>query len=126
MPPTPPDSNVKRSIVEYLKRVPFERAIEQEEFRSLLKADLAGGKPLFPKGALDAFEEARELRHVKRSQPATAAFFSNKSVLMVPGFMGSQLRDEGENGLIWVDPKIYHAEPALRVAAEPLFARRAG
>ena len=107
MPPTPPDSNVKRSIVEYLKRVPFERAIEQEEFRSLLKADLAGGKPLFPKGALDAFEEARELRHVKRSQPATAAFFSNKSVLMVPGFMGSQLRDEGENGLIWVDPKIY-------------------
>lgn len=104
---TAAEAAVKAQIVEYLKRVPFERAIEQEEFRALLKADLATGKPLFPKDAQDAFEEARQLRRAKRAQPTASAFFSNKSALIVPGFMGSQLYDDGPNGLIWVDPKIY-------------------
>ena len=33
--------------------------------------------------------------------------FSNRDVILVPGFMGSQLRDvTGGNGLIWIDPKL--------------------
>ena len=102
-----PDAEIKRQIVEYLKRVPFERAIEQAEFRTLIQTDLASGHPLFPADSQTAFDEARALRQAKRAQPTTSAFISNKSVLIVPGFMGSQLRDDGENGLIWIDPKIF-------------------
>ena len=38
----------------------------------------------------------------------------NKSVLIVPGFMGSQLRDDGTSGdgLIWIDPSLYFTSSA--------------
>ena len=102
-------AGVKPQIVEYLRRVPFERAIEELDFNALIEADAASIKPLFPQDSIDAFHEARDLRHTKRAHPTPAAFISNKSVLIVPGFMGSQLKDYGNagNGLIWIDPKIY-------------------
>ena len=120
--PTPPAAAVKRQIVDYLKRVPFERAVEQPDFRELLAADARTERPLYTKATLDALEEARQLRHVRAANPTPAAFFSNKSVLMVPGFMGSQLTDEGpaDNDLIWIDPTIYldaSELSALRLAA---------
>jgi pimeloyl-ACP methyl ester carboxylesterase len=115
---TPPVSTVKRQIVEYLERVPFERAIEQTDFQTLLHADSATPHPLFTKDTITALMEAREVHHIKRVNPMPGAFFSNKSVLIVPGFMGSQLREDrlaenppdnrrAGNGLIWIDPTIY-------------------
>src|SRR4051794_35863000 len=112
MPPVPPSPRamtVKERITDYLQRAPFERAIEQADFRKLLEEDATTAEPLYSAEALKAFEEARELRRARRTAPTLGAFFSNKSVLLVPGFMGSQLRDDGSagNGLIWIDPRIY-------------------
>jgi pimeloyl-ACP methyl ester carboxylesterase len=107
MPVSESDAVIKRKIVAYLESTPFERAIEQPDFWTLLELDAQSPQPMFPPSSLKGFEEARELRRVKRSQPTASAFFSNKSVLIVPGFMGSQLYDDGENGLIWIDPKVY-------------------
>ena len=112
MPPATPSaqaSSVKQRIVEYLRDKPFERAIEQPEFKRLLTEEAHSDKPLYSTDTINAFEDARELRRVKRSRPTVGAFFSNKSVLIVPGFMGSQLRDDaaGGNGLIWIDPEVY-------------------
>lgn len=121
MPVSEANALVKREIVAYLERMPFDRAIEQEDFRALLKQDLASDRPLFPPDALDAFEEARRLRQARRRRPVTtSAFISNKSVLIVPGFMGSQLRDDKQYGLIWIDPKLYFSPgqlSALRLRA---------
>ena len=122
--PSPATSSVKERIVETLKRVPFERAIEQPDFRELLKQDAETGDAIYSDEALEAFQEARELRHAKRVNPTPGAFFSNKSVMIVPGFMGSQLRDDGStgNGLIWLDPKVYITPSqlsALRLAGLP-------
>src|SRR5262245_44867299 len=93
--PPPDEAAVKRQIVDYLKRVPFERAVEQPEFRALLDEDSKTDRPLYTRDALAALEEARQLRHARRAAPTLGAFFSNKSVVLVPGFMGSQLRDDG-------------------------------
>ncbi|HEX4614229.1 MAG TPA: hypothetical protein VH092_39040, partial [Urbifossiella sp.] len=122
VPPSPRSAAVKSRIVEFLKQTPFERAIERADFRELLAEDATTAEPLYSPEALAAFEEARQLRHARRAAPTPGAFFSNKSVLIVPGFMGSQLRDDGPagNGLIWVDPTIYINSSelsALRLAA---------
>jgi len=112
-PPAPPvialseDAQVKRAIVEYLEHTPFERAIERPDFRALLEADSQTGRPLYKADSIAALKEARDVRAAKRARPTMKAFFSNKSVLIVPGFMGSQLRDDGANGLIWIDPRLY-------------------
>ena len=101
--------DVKRRIVERLRDKPFERAFEDETFRELLEEDALGEAPIFTADAIAGLNEARELRHQKRAATAPSLFFSNKSVLIVPGFLGSQLRDDGPagNDLIWIDPKLY-------------------
>ena len=109
MPPVLPDlqaAAIKKQIVTILQEMPFERAIERDDFRELLVRDSKSKPPLFPEDALEAFDEARELRAEKRANPTPGFFVSNKSVLIVPGFMGSQLRDDrpGGNELIWIDP----------------------
>jgi hypothetical protein len=49
-------------------------------------------------------EQARELR---LKQPSLQLFFSTDDVILVPGFLGSQLADvAGRDGLIWIDPKL--------------------
>lgn len=123
MPPAPPSPTptVKKRIVEYLERTPFDRAIERDDFRRLLEEDAATPNPIYSPEAIKAFEEARELRRARRATPTPVAFLSNKSVLIVPGFMGSQLRDDGpaDNGLIWIDPTLYFDSSelsALRLA----------
>lgn len=110
-----PSPDVKKRIVEYLERVPFERAIENADFRELLEEDKHTDKPLYRQEAIDAIEEARKLRHLKRNMPTASAFFSNKNVLIVPGFLGSQLRDEMPllNGLIWINPSVYWTPDVL-------------
>ena len=53
-------------------------------------------------------------------QPELGLFFSTDDVIIVPGFMGSELVDlTGGNGLIWIDPRlVFSAEEllALRLA----------
>ena len=108
--------DVKRRIVERLRDKPFERAFEDETFRELLEEDALGEAPIFTADAIAGLNEARELRHQKRAATAPSLFFSNKSVLIVPGFLGSQLRDDGPagNDLIWIDPKLYITSTAQR------------
>lgn len=105
----PRDRAVKLAIVERLEQVPFERAFEDPGFRKLLDEDCESEQPIYTKESIDGLEQARELRHAKRTAPTTSLFRSNKSVLIVPGFMGCQLRDVKPNGegLIWIDPKLY-------------------
>lgn len=109
MPPpvTDADQNVKAEIITYLQKVPFARAVTQPDFQALLDADQRD--PLFPPDAREAFAEATEVRNAKRVNPMAGAFFSNKSVVIVPGFMGSQLRDTDDpaGGLVWIDPTLY-------------------
>src|SRR5262249_37471924 len=45
------------------------------------------------------------------------ALFSSADVLIVPGFMGSELVDDGPNGLIWIDPRLY-TDPDQLLALE--------
>ena len=108
--------DVKRRIVERLRDKPFERAFEDETFRKLLDEDALGEAPIFTADAIAGLNEARELRHQQRAATAPSLFFSNKSVLIVPGFLGSQLRDDGPagNDLIWIDPKLYITSTAQR------------
>lgn len=42
---------------------------------------------------VQAIDKPHEFRLEKRANANRNLFFSNKSVLIVPGFMGSQLRD---------------------------------
>jgi len=43
----------------------------------------------------------------QQTRTRLGAFFSNKDAFIVPGFMGSTLRDvRGPNGLIWIDPRL--------------------
>lgn len=41
-----------------------------------------------------------------RSGPRIGLFFSTDDVLLVPGFMGSELTDQGLHGLIWITPRL--------------------
>src|SRR4051794_41622220 len=58
---SPAAATVKDRIVEYLRRTPFERAIEQPDFRALLAEDAATAEPLYSPESIAAFEEARQL-----------------------------------------------------------------
>ena len=104
--PSAHSKDVKGQIVQQLLDKPFERAFEDKEFEDLLEEDALGEAPIFTADAIAGLNEARELRHQKRAATAPSLFFSNKSVLIVPGFLGSQLRDDGPagNDLIWIDP----------------------
>ena len=84
-------ASVKQRIVDYLVRVPFERAIEQDDFEKLLEEDAKTAHPLYTAEAIAALKQARDLRKVKRANPAPSLFISNKSVLIVPGFLGESV-----------------------------------
>ena len=100
---------IRAEILRKLQETPLDRALESKAFRELLEQDAEGEKPLFTAESIRGLDEARAVRHAKAAAPPTGLFFSNKSVLLVPGFMGSQLRDDGptRNGLIWIDPTLY-------------------
>ncbi len=107
--PSTTSGTVRAEILRKLQETPLDRALESKAFRELLEQDAKGDKPLFTAESIRGLDEARAVRHAKAAAPPTGLFFSNKSVLLVPGFMGSQLRDDGptRNGLIWIDPTLY-------------------
>jgi pimeloyl-ACP methyl ester carboxylesterase len=52
-------------------------------------------------------ESLREVDEQRREKPRLALFNSTDDVIIIPGFMGSELRDVyGDLGLIWIDPKL--------------------
>ena len=123
--PSTTSGTTRAEILRKLQETPLDRALESKAFRELLERDAKGDKPLFAAESVRGLDEARAVRHAQAAAPPTGLFFSNKSVLLVPGFMGSQLRDDGptRNGLIWIDPTLYVTSPkqsseisALRVA----------
>jgi pimeloyl-ACP methyl ester carboxylesterase len=106
--PVPVGPSTNQRIVEILKRESFDSAMQQQSFVDLLIENSAEAVPLFPKETVNALVEARDLRRELWKQTQTG-LLSNKNVVIVPGFMGSQLTDVGEanKGLIWIDPKLY-------------------
>jgi hypothetical protein len=73
---------------------------------SLLDAEAAD-----PHGLLtpDQLALLRQLRAERRRGDRLGFFGQNGDVLLVPGFMGSSLRDTapGGRGLIWIDPLLF-------------------
>ena len=69
-----------------------------------MKAEAASTDPdrLVPPDLIRVAEEARA---VQAGKPPLGMFFSTDDVILVPGFMGSELTDVGgPDGLIWIDP----------------------
>lgn len=55
----------------------------------------------------DLLRLAERARAARLDQPPLGLFFSTDDVILVPGFLGSELVDvKGPDGLIWVDPKM--------------------
>jgi pimeloyl-ACP methyl ester carboxylesterase len=53
---------------------------------------------------------ARQARMVRLREPNLGLFFNTDDVILIPGFLGSQLVDAGGgNGLIWIDPTLVFA-----------------
>jgi hypothetical protein len=55
----------------------------------------------------DLLRVVEQARTVRLREPNLGLFFSSDDVIIVPGFLGSELVDlTGGNGLIWIDPKL--------------------
>jgi hypothetical protein len=56
----------------------------------------------------------RQARMVRLREPTLGLFFNTDDVILVPGFLGSQLVDAGGgNGLIWIDPTLVFSSGQL-------------
>jgi len=71
---------------------------------------------LITRAQLDHLLLVREQR--RRTERRLGAFFSTDDVILVPGFMGSTLRDvTGPHGLIWIDPLLFVGQGGGQLAA---------
>lgn len=74
-----------------------------------------------PNGLLtpDQLALLRQLRAERRRADRLGIFGQNGDVLIVPGFMGSSLRDTapGGKGLIWIDPLLFIGQGGSQLAA---------
>lgn len=60
MPVNDADAVIKQEIVAYLERLPFESSHRATGVPSgTIESDLASPRPMFPRSAIEAFEEAR-------------------------------------------------------------------
>jgi hypothetical protein len=99
-------------IIDLLRGRSLDEALDIPEARALLEAEAddaetspeARRDALITRPALDRLEELRRQRH--QAGPSFELFFSTDDVIIVPGFMGSELRDAGGHGLIWIDPTL--------------------
>ncbi|MBN9518555.1 hypothetical protein J0H58_08565 [bacterium] len=108
--PTPPDVTDadrarKRKILDALRNRSFDHAAADPAVRPLLDEEAHANiaqKLVTP----DALKIADVARPARDGGPAFG-LFSSADVIIVPGFLGSELTDEtGGNGLIWVDPSM--------------------
>ncbi|MFO0826150.1 MAG: hypothetical protein U0792_24045 [Gemmataceae bacterium] len=83
---------------------------------ALLEEEARDPQGLITRPQLDHLLLVREQR--RRTERQLGAFFSTDDVIVVPGFMGSSLRDEtGPHGLIWIDPRLFIGEGGEQLAA---------
>jgi hypothetical protein len=96
--------------------------LDQPDGRAVLEAEaddpaVTDRERLLTRAALDHLLMLRANRDRSR---ASLGFLGTDDVLIVPGFMGSALKDvSGPHGLIWIDPRLFLDEAqiaALRLA----------
>jgi hypothetical protein len=112
-PPAPLTAAQRRlRILDLLRGRSLDEALDIPEVCALLRAEAddaetspqARRDALITRDALDRLEGLRRQRHL--AGPSFELFFSTDDVIVLPGFMGSELRDAGPNGLIWIDPTL--------------------
>ena len=108
-PPPPSESASRRSrITEGLRGRGLEQAFADRGLWRDLEDEARSGDPdrLVTD---DMLAVARRAREVQRGRPPLGLFFSTDDVILVPGFLGSELADFGSGGgggVIWIDPKL--------------------
>jgi hypothetical protein len=93
-------------IIAGLRGRRLDEAAADPAFRQAMREEAASPDPdrLVTPDLVHLMDQARELR---LRQPSLQLFFSTDDVIIVPGFLGSQLADvAGHDGLIWIDPKL--------------------
>ena len=120
----PPDEQATRrqKIIEGLRGRDLDQAVADPD---LLKAMREEAESTDPNRLVtpDLLRVAEEARAVRREQPPLGFFFSTDDVILVPGFLGSELVDvQGLDGLIWVDPKmlLFGTDKLLDLKLNPL------
>lgn len=103
MPTTAADRERKRRILRALNERSLLQAAADTKVRTDLEAEANSDAPkkLVTRDMLDIADARRQA-----PEQNGLAFFSSADVIIVPGFMGSELADETPNGkgLIWLDP----------------------
>ncbi len=98
----------RKRILEGFRTHTFEKAVQSPELSADLEAEAKSDehdKIVTPESLQDMQQLVEAKKH--QADQGLQLFFSNRDVILVPGFMGSQLRDvTGGNGLIWIDPKL--------------------
>jgi hypothetical protein len=102
--PAPPTrADRRRRIIEAGS---LDALLDQPDGEAVLRAEAAdpdADDRLITDDQVDYLLAVRQER--RKAGPRLAAFFSTDDVIVVPGFMGSDLRDvTGPFGLIWIDP----------------------
>ncbi|HKA07086.1 MAG TPA: hypothetical protein VKD71_07495 [Gemmataceae bacterium] len=101
-----PVATRRQRIIAGLQGRSIEQAVLDRQLWEDMQAEAASDDPnkLVTPDLLRIVEEARAVR---AREPNLKLFFSTDDVIIVPGFMGSELTDvSGGNGLIWIDPKL--------------------
>jgi hypothetical protein len=96
----------RERIIAGMRGRSLDEAAADPQVRQDLRDEAASPDPdrLVTPDLVRLMDEARELR---LKQPSLQLFFSTDDVILVPGFLGSQLADTaGRDGLIWIDPKL--------------------
>jgi hypothetical protein len=96
----------RERIIAGLRGRSLEEAAADPALRQDMRDEAASPDPdrLVTPDLVRLMDQAQELR---LKQPSLQLFFSTDDVIIVPGFLGSELADvSGRDGLIWIDPKL--------------------
>ncbi len=100
-----------KRIIEGLRGREFNKAIADKDLWDAIREEASSDDPdkLVTQGTVRVLEGARARQKAGRS---LSLFFSTDDVIIVPGFMGSELVDlSEEDGLAWVDPRLVMGKP---------------
>jgi hypothetical protein len=104
------DPERRARILEVLRKTPLEDALARDDFRRDLTAEAAATDPHDPDALITprVLEDYLSIAPEWRTRKASAMLAAHGArVIVVPGFMGSALRDiTGGCGLIWIDPSL--------------------